>query len=263
MCPSCCGWHTARCSLCPPRGTLQHRAGHSPHLEGWVGRWAAGRPQVSPPAPSVCPVTTWTSLPGQSSRRPQPPGSRSTRALAIVAGGSRGRGVCLPGPGRRASARGFSSSRQASLCPQRCSRTLGARERCSPRHQTARGPRGLASSPGHTASTPGSRYPHVPPASGVTDRPSPCHQGRELALQSFRGLGGSKQWEKGKPLPSRKALTTQPHLPPSHTPPLPATSMQPEGEGPVGRPGQPLPALGAGSSWGRTAKLPAFWWQHR
>ena len=257
MCPSCCGWHTARCSLCPPRGTLQHRAGHSPHLEGWVGRWAAGRPQVSPPAPSVCPVTTWTSLPGQSSRRPQPPGSRSTRALAIVAGGSRGRGVCLPGPGRRASARGFSSSRQASLCPQRCSRTLGARERCSPRHQTARGPRGLASSPGHTASTPG------PPASGVTDRPSPCHQGRELALQSFRGLGGSKQWEKGKPLPSRKALTTQHHLPPSHTPPLPATSMQPEGEGPVGRPGQPLPALGAGSSWGRTAKLPAFWWQHR
>lgn len=106
------------------------------------------------------------------------------------------------------------------------------------------------------------------PRGSLTDE-VPVTRAGSLPCRAAGGLGGSRQWEKGKPPPSRKAPTTQHHLPPPHTPPLPATSMQPEGEGPVGRPGQPLPSLGgrqrlglatagAGGSGGRTAKLLAL-----
>lgn len=88
------------------------------------------------------------------------------------------------------------------------------------------------------------------PRGSLTDQ-VPVTRAGSLPSRAAGGLGGSKQWEKGKPPPSRKALTTQHRLPPPHTAPLPATAMQPEG--PVGRPGQPLPSLGGRQQQGSAA----------
>lgn len=129
-------------SLCVPPavGGTQPAARYVPRAERccpepsifhpWRAGWADGRldtlrslclhPTFAPSQPSIC------SLAGaRGGRSPWTAGPHGLGPLWLEA--AEGRAAHLPGPGRRASARGSSPSRQTSWCPLRCSRTLGAK----------------------------------------------------------------------------------------------------------------------------------------
>lgn len=110
--------HAQRCC---PEPSIVH-----PWRAGWADGWLdAPRSFCLPPAFAPSQPSIHSLAGARGGRSPWTAGPHGLRPLWLEA--ADGRVARLPGPGRRASARGSSSSRQTSWCPRRCSRTLGAK----------------------------------------------------------------------------------------------------------------------------------------